>query len=584
MNQNKDNFRKESHRTIRGLAKKSIELSRKMLHLSNQGVPRIEFLSIISRTLLDVTECDAIEIRTKHRDIQYRWEATKDEENPFSYEITSFIENDKGKAILCFKNDSGLEHLCRYIFLDKPDPSLPFFTRYGSFWTGNLNKGLTIPSGDNKKEQFYNIDIREKYLSLAMIPFLIDENNNGLLLLKSKKIDFFTLEEIEFYEVIAQNLGLAAADRRAQAALKERIKELTCLYNIAKTTEKTDLTLQESLNQIVMLLPPALQFPEIAHARIVLDNQTFETKNIKEEKNNLSADIIINKIKRGYVEVIYSEEKTDVEMSPFLVEEQSLIDAVARELSLFIERKQTHDERQKLQDQLRHADRLATIGQLAAGVAHELNEPLGSILGFSQLLLKTPGLTKQTQKDIQKIISASLYAREIVKNLMIFARQMPPQKSQVDLNQIVSNAIAFFESRCAKEGIELVYSLAEDLPAITADPAQITQVIINLAINAIQAMPEGGKLIITTAIKNNHVSLVVEDTGIGMNKEVMQQIFLPFFTTKDVNQGTGIGLAVVHGIVSSHGGTIEVDSIVHKGSRFEIELPISGKKMQKEKT
>jgi signal transduction histidine kinase len=217
---------------------------------------------------------------------------------------------------------------------------------------------------------------------------------------------------------------------------------------------------------------------------------------------------------------------------------------------------------------------LATIGQLAAGVAHELNEPLGNILGFAQLAKKCPGLPNQAEQDIGKILSASLNAREVIKKMLVFARQIPPQKKEVHLNQVVEEGLSFLESRCAREGIEMVRSLHPDLPEISADPVQLNQVLVNLVLNALQAMPTGGRLTVKTQMGRDHISLIVEDTGIGMSKKVMKQIFTPFFTTKDVGQGTGLGLPVVHGIITSHGGSIQVESKVGGGTRFEIQLPV----------
>ena len=271
--------------------------------------------------------------------------------------------------------------------------------------------------------------------------------------------------------------------------------------------------------------------------------------------------------------MVYLEDKPEFVVGAFLKEERSLIDAVAREVALIVERKEAEQEKSKLESQLIHADRLATIGQLAAGVAHELNEPLGSILGFAQLARKSLEQPERAERDIEKIVTASLYAREVIKKLMVFARQMPPRKTQVNLNQVVAEGLYFLEARCARKGIEVVRQFASDLPEVTADHSQLIQVLVNLVVNAVQAMPEGGTLTISTRANNASVSLVVEDTGAGMDDEVRKQIFLPFFTTKDVDEGTGLGLAVVHGIVTSHGGSIEVDSRVGHGTRFTIRLP-----------
>ncbi|HDH58451.1 MAG TPA: PAS domain-containing sensor histidine kinase, partial [Bacteroidetes bacterium] len=144
----------------------------------------------------------------------------------------------------------------------------------------------------------------------------------------------------------------------------------------------------------------------------------------------------------------------------------------------------------------------------------------------------------------------------------------------VNLNKVVEEGLYFFEARCAKAGIELNRMLTPDLPEISADPALLNQILVNLVVNSIQAMPSGGKLIVQTLASDTSVSLIVEDTGTGMSPEVMQQIFLPFFTTKDVDEGTGLGLAVVHGIVTSHRGTIDVKSEIGSGTRFEIQFPL----------
>lgn len=391
--------------------------------------------------------------------------------------------------------------------------------------------------------------------------------------LKSKRTNFFDEGDVNFYEDVAQAIGIAVADRRAQAALRERVKELTCLYGIAQIVQNPGATLEGILQGIVELLPPAFQYPNVARARIMLDDRSYETPAFKEGGPALTSEVVVGDEKRGAVEVTYEESRENIEGRIFLKEEQNLLDAVARQVSLTVERRRSEEDRAKLEEQLRHADRLATIGQLAAGVAHELNEPLGNILGFAQLAIKGPDLTGQTAQDVEKIVAAALHGREIVKKLMFFGRQMPTKKTLMDLNQIVDEGLYFLESRCAKEGIEVVRSLEPELPKVNADPSQLHQVLVNLVVNAIQAMPEGGRLIIKTGPRDGYVSLVVEDTGVGMSKEVLERIFIPFFTTKDVGQGTGLGLPVVHGIVTSHGGSVAVRSEAGRGSRFEVTLP-----------
>jgi two-component system NtrC family sensor kinase len=526
--------------------------------------------------LIDFSGCDVVELRIKRHDKYYLCQARRGIKQSFRFEPLPCSQTENGRMIPCSQDDSAMETLCRDIILDHIDHSLPFFTKNGGFWTGDAGNTRINRPAINRQSEVKSLCLGGDYPSLALFPLVVDKDNIEVLQLKSKQKDYFTEEEVELYEGLAQTLGVAMVYRRAQVALRERIKELTCLYGIAQLSARPAISLEEILQGIVGLLPPAWLYPEVASARIILDKCHYTTTGFQEKRQMQTAEIIVSGQPRGVVQVAYAEEMPELDEGPFLKEERSLIDAIAREVTIIIERRQAEEEKSKLQDQLRHADRLATIGQLASGVAHELNEPLGNILGFAQLAKKCPGLPKQAEQDIEKAVIASLHAREVVKKLMLFARRMPLKKTQVNLNQLVEEGLYFLESRCAKEGIELVRLLSPDLPEITADPAQLTQVLVNLIVNALQAMQGGGRLTVRTLAGEAHISLIVEDTGVGMSKEVIKKIFVPFFTTKDVDQGTGLGLPVVHGIITSHGGSIKVDSKLDRGTRFEVKLPLTG--------
>ncbi|MBW2312225.1 MAG: hypothetical protein JRF35_14350 [Deltaproteobacteria bacterium] len=564
----------DTHAPSRELIEGFGALLRWILSYANHGISRIDLLRELTKMLYDFSGCDSVELRIKHDDKYYRCEASQQAVPSISCEILSPRQDEHGNSIPSSQDHSGLELLCKAI-IRGVDPSSPFVNKNGSFCTGDTKKPFTLSLEAEGQGLAHSFCIGGEHSSLALIPFVVNDENTGLLQLKSKQRNYFTEDEIEFYETIAQTLGVAMANWHAHAALRERVKELTCLYDIAQVVYRPGISLEEMLQDIVELLPPAWQYPESASARIMFDGRSYITPGFREGKK-LTADIIVNGERRGFVGVFYAENKLELDEDLFLKEERSLINAVARQIALIIERRQAEEDKAKLQDQLRHADRLATIGQLAAGVAHELNEPLGNILGFAQLANKCPALPEQAGQDIYKIITASLHAREIIKKLMLFARQMPPDKTRVNLNQVIENALYLFQARYARRRIELVHSLSPDLPEVFGDPTQLNQVLINLAINSLQAMPEGGKLTVSTYAQKGCVSLVVEDTGIGMSDEVMKQIFVPFFTTKDVDKGTGLGLPVVHGIVTSHGGSINVKSEVGVGTRVEIQLPVAG--------
>jgi len=568
--------------SLRRLAKEFQALSHQILQHANRGLLRPHLQQEISKMMIDFSGCDAVELWLKDHDKYFRSRAYRHPGGTVSSELMPCAQNENGEILPDSKDDPNLFSLCRGMILGRTDLSQPGLTNRGSLWIGFAKKSPPLLSTSRRKSYAHGFKTGGEYRSLAVIPLRVDDQKIGLLLLKSKRRNYFAEDQIELYEGLAQGLGVALAHGDAQVDLRERVKELTCLYSIARLAAQHDLSTNEILQDIVKVLPPAWLYPEIAHARISLNGASFSTPGFREGRYQQQADILISGKRRGSVEVVYVEERPELDEGPFLREERALLDAIAEEIGNILTRRQSEQDKLNLEEQVRHADRLATIGQLAAGVAHELNEPLGSILGFAQLAKKCPGLPHQAELDIEKISNASLLARDIVKKLLIFARQMPPQKIKVNVNQLVEEVLNFFKSRCALEGVELICSLSPDLPRVDADLSQLNQVVINLIVNALQAMPQGGDLKIQTLYEENQVLLIVEDTGIGMNDEVLEKMFTPFFTTKEVGEGTGLGLPVVHGIITSHGGSVRVRSKVGQGTRFEIQLPTAKPSIREE--
>jgi two-component system NtrC family sensor kinase len=361
---------------------------------------------------------------------------------------------------------------------------------------------------------------------------------------------------------------------RECADLKERNRELTCLYGVACVAENLDRGLDEILSDILALIPPALQAPERASVALILEGERLETPGYHDENVRFDAPVLVRSIHRGRL-CVAAAPGDDAPPASATNDEAALIAVVARQVGLIIAKKEALASEEHLQVQLRHADRLAKIGQLAAGVAHELNEPLANILGFAQLAAKTDDLAPQVKKDLDHIVRSSLHAREVIKKLMFFSRRVPPQKMRLNLNAVVEDALSISTPSAARQGITVNRDLAPQLPAITADPQQLKQVVINLAANAIQSMPDGGSLSIRTRAGDAHVFLSIEDTGCGMDHETTAQAFNPFFTTKDVDEGAGLGLSVVHGIVTAHAGSIDVHSTAGEGSTFTVSFPLT---------
>ena len=361
-----------------------------------------------------------------------------------------------------------------------------------------------------------------------------------------------------------------------KAELIEKIRILNCLYQISELVVDSTNAFEKTIQAIVDLLPQTFEQPEKVAAAIILGETRYKSHGFKPFKTSAQKSIMVNGEVRGQLEIGCIEEGLFASSSEgdCTIEENNLLEAVTKKIAYIIDRKETFDKRKILEEQLRHADRLATIGQLAAGIAHELNNPLGDILGFAQLASNHPDLDEDVYQDLVKIVKSTLYAREIIKKVLYFGRQTHPKEAKTDLNKLIGEWIDFFESRCAKSGIQIVVERDEGLPNVNGDPAQLNQVFVNVVVNAIQAMPNSGTLTIKTMSHNGWVSILVEDTGQGIEEENMNKIFLPFFTTKEVDEGTGLGLSVVYGIVNEHGGTIEVDSKKGQGSTFTIKLPV----------
>lgn len=358
-------------------------------------------------------------------------------------------------------------------------------------------------------------------------------------------------------------------DRLAYQRLVEKNKELACLYGVARIILESDRPFDDKLEAIADQLAPAFRFPHKAAVRIQLDRYAYQTPDFDLSRPRLWEPVIVQGKERGCVEVGYVAGNEAGPGEPaFLAKERRLLKTVASHLAFKMEKRE-------LKDQLMHADRLATIGQLAAGIAHELNNPLTDILGFAQLASNRPDLPEETYQDLVRIVKSALYAREVIKKILLFSRQSLPREAKADLNAIIAEWLDFIEFRCAKNGIDVVLDLNPGLPLISADPGQLSQVLVNLVINAIHAMPQGGRLTLHTGVRGQTLVFSVKDTGTGIKAENVDNIFLPFFTTKEVDQGTGLGLSVVYGIVQEHGGTVTVNTRVSEGSTFEISLPLT---------
>ncbi len=236
-------------------------------------------------------------------------------------------------------------------------------------------------------------------------------------------------------------------------------------------------------------------------------------------------------------------------------------------------------ELQDTQVRLLQSEKMASLGSLAAGVAHEINNPLGGILIYASLLMEDFEASNDPRvQDLRKIVDEASRCREIVKSLLEFGRQTESRFEAMDINKAIVDGLFFLEKQVLFHDVKIVKHLDPSLPFVEGDPNQIKQVFMNMMVNAAEAMSEGGgTLTISTGSTPDAASIFIsfQDEGTGIPPEIQSKIFDPFFTTKGVGKGTGLGLSTSYGIIQSHHGNIEVESQPGKGTTFTIYLPIS---------
>jgi two-component system NtrC family sensor kinase len=228
------------------------------------------------------------------------------------------------------------------------------------------------------------------------------------------------------------------------------------------------------------------------------------------------------------------------------------------------------------QQKIQESERLASIGRLAAGIAHEINNPLGAVLVYSNLLLEESKLKGPEEESLRKIVRETIRCKEIVKGLLDFARKTKPKKEPAYISSILDSVISLVEKQSLFQNISITRKFNGCMPMVMVDKSQIQQVFLNIILNAAEAMQGKGNLTVSIKLlkRGKFIEIIFADTGCGIPRDDMQKLFEPFFTTKEQSSGIGLGLAISYGIIKNHGGNIEVNSRVGKGTEFYIRLPV----------
>ncbi|MBL7152328.1 MAG: hypothetical protein ISS79_01320 [Phycisphaerae bacterium] len=415
----------------------------------------------------------------------------------------------------------------------------------------------------------------------------------------------------------------------------KRIKELRCMYGVA-TSIREKKTFFEILQNVAALIPAGWHYPEITRAKIHFDGVEYTSGPFEKTQWKQASDIVVGGERRGFVEVCYLEHCPDLDEGPFLKEERNLIDGIAQALSGAAEQKMaeeatvraykeletTNHELKKMQSQLVQNEKLASIGQLAAGVAHEMNTPVGFVASNFQTLENYVGKIQNMFARYEKLICKieTSHVPELLNELS----DINQARDDLKIDFVLEDLKGLFDD--SKEGLERVTSIVQnlrnfsridqagsldeydindgiratlvvarneikpnadikmqlsDLPLIYCHSGQINQVFLNVLLNAAQAIKsqereEKGSITIKTYAQDEHVFCEITDDGPDIAQEKLSKIFDPFFTTKPAGKGTGLGLSISYDIiVIKHGGQLNVESAVGKGTKFTIILPVN---------
>jgi signal transduction histidine kinase len=374
--------------------------------------------------------------------------------------------------------------------------------------------------------------------------------------------------------------------------LQERVKELSVLHAMARLLQNDQRSVPDLLHDIVMLLPSAWQYPEVAAARVQFDGVTHATPNFSLTSWIQRAAFTTPSGKQGIVEVTYLEDKPTAEEGPFLTEERSLLNSVAELLKSYFERAEAraqvaqvtqelirrNEELWRLQREMGRVEPLAALGRVTGTIAHELGTPLNSVLGYSQLLAQED-LSASAREQVEIIEAQVQRMIKIIQHYLSRTRGSFQRHRPINVNALIRETLTLLAPVFQQHGVQVTTTLAAPLPLLSGDEASLQRVLINLLNNAVDAIDDGGTVTVAARLSVPPetvlpgVVIEVRDSGCGIPPELLPNIFDLFVTTKTSGKGTGLGLMVCQEIIKSHGGTIDISSQVGQGTCVRVFLP-----------
>jgi PAS domain S-box-containing protein len=431
---------------------------------------------------------------------------------------------------------------------------------------------LIPPVAANETNMFKSRGIR----SILTIPIRTQSSTiSGVMVFCSvgKRCDWPD-KDVKAMEVIAELLGIYWEREKAVAELKQSEERFRMIFEYAPDA----YYLNDMQGNFVDGNKAAEEIIGYPRSELIGKN-VFELNLVPESELSKMAEAAVKNMEGRPAEVNGltvkrkdgSRRLVDIRAYPVQIGDQPLVLGIARDIT---ERMRAEKERKEIEEKVRQLQKMEAVGRLAGGVAHEINNPLGVILGFAQSVSRRIPDDDPLSMPLKSIEREALRCKALVSDLLAFSRKSAEEFSPVDPSGLLESTRTLVENQARLGRIEMVVHCDPDLPKIHADVIRLQQVLVNMATNAIDAMPCGGLLSLGAQRNGSAVVVTVGDTGEGMSLEVKEHIFEPFFTTKELGKGTGLGLSLAFEIIGQHGGTIECDSQVGKGTTFTIRLPV----------
>lgn len=572
-----------------------LALAARVLESLNRSTQVKSVINDILNSVKEYTGLQSVGVRLREGD-DFPYFATVGFSKKFVMAENYLLARDEsGEPILDSGGTPLLECMCGKVISGRTNPSLSFFTEGGSFWTNSTTELLSSATKEDLQECKLSLCNKDGYESVALIPVRSNDETIGLLQLNDRRDDVFTPGGIRFFEKVASSVGIALAKMRFQEALRE-------------SEGRYKAIVESSVDGIAIVQGTKMVF--VNRALLKMFGYKTEDEMVGHEFTEFVApecrSIMVEKgLARERGEDVASRYEfkglrrdgtqfdAEISVSVVFYNGAAARQGVVRDIT---RQKWMDKEKRRMEAEVRQSQKMEAMGRLAGGIAHDFNNLLTAIRGYTDLA------SMKTEKDsvahpyLNEIREASIRGANLTRQLLLFSRRQPVDFKPMDINRAVSSLLGMLK-RVIGENYVIVTDLDSDIWTVIADSGHIEQIVMNMVVNAKDAMPGGGEISINTrnlyvdeeycrthdhARPGKSVCLSIGDKGIGMDTETIDHIFEPFFSTREPTEGTGLGLSVVYGIVKQHRGWIVVESIPGKGSTFRICFPATSETIEEQ--